>query len=106
MRRGKLIAHFAATARAGLAELAGARSNLSGCDSCMRAFRVLAVLAVGPTPLNPLGVKGAGEDGCTGVGAAIGSAVADALGRSAPVDTIPLTPRRLRDLFALPSDPP
>ncbi len=59
-----------------------------------------------PTPLNPLGLKGAGEGGCTGVGAAIASAVADALGRSAPVDTIPLTPRRLRDLLNLPSDSP
>jgi aerobic carbon-monoxide dehydrogenase large subunit len=58
-----------------------------------------------PTPLNPLGLKGAGEGGSTGVGAAIASAVADALRRSAPVDTLPLTPRRLRNLLALPTDP-
>ena len=51
-------------------------------------------------------VKGAGEGGCTGVGAAIASAVADALGRSAPVGSIPLAPRRLRDLLALSSDSP
>lgn len=53
----------------------------------------------GPTPLNPLGLKGAGEGGCTGAGAAIASAVADALGESKRVDTIPLAPRRLRDLL-------
>lgn len=52
-----------------------------------------------PSPLNPLGLKGAGEGGCTGVGAAIASAVADALGHSAPVDTLPITPQRLRDLL-------
>ena len=60
----------------------------------------------GRSEVDPLRLMDAGEGGCTGVGAAIASAVADALGRSAPVDTIPLTPRRLRDLLALPSDPP
>ncbi|HEX6990044.1 MAG TPA: xanthine dehydrogenase family protein molybdopterin-binding subunit [Bacillota bacterium] len=44
-----------------------------------------------PTPLNPLGVKGVGEGGCTGAGAAVANAVADALGK-APVDRLPLTP--------------
>ena len=34
-----------------------------------------------PSPLNPLGVKGAGEGGINGVGAAIAAAVDDALGR-------------------------
>ena len=38
--------------------------------------------------------------------AQIASAVASALGRSAPVDTIPLTPLCLGDLLALSSDPP
>ena len=32
------------------------------------------------TPLNPLGIKGAGESGITGVGAAIASAIDDAIG--------------------------
>lgn len=32
-----------------------------------------------PSPLNPLGMKGAGEAGCTGAGAAIVNAIADAL---------------------------
>ena len=46
------------------------------------------------------------EGSCTGVGAAIASAQAGALGRSAPVGSIPPTPRRLRDLLALSSDSP
>ncbi len=33
-----------------------------------------------PSPLNPLGIKGAGEGGITAVGAAIASAIDDAIG--------------------------
>ena len=33
-----------------------------------------------PSPLNPLGIKGAGESGINGVGAAIASAIDDAIG--------------------------
>lgn len=47
-----------------------------------------------PTPLNPLGVKGAGEGGCTGAGAAVANAVADALG-GVFIDRIPLTTERV-----------
>jgi carbon-monoxide dehydrogenase large subunit len=43
-----------------------------------------------PSPLNPLGVKGAGEGGTAAVGAALANAVSDALGRS--VTRLPLTP--------------
>lgn len=49
-----------------------------------------------PSPLNPLGVKGAGEAGTAGVGAAIANAVADALGRE--VTRLPLTPQRIVEL--------
>jgi carbon-monoxide dehydrogenase large subunit len=51
-----------------------------------------------PSPLNPLGVKGAGEGGITAVGAAIASAVDDALGRpgAGVVDRLPLSPARVR----------
>jgi CO/xanthine dehydrogenase Mo-binding subunit len=49
-----------------------------------------------PSPLNPLGVKGAGEAGTAGVGAAIANAVADALGRE--VTRLPLTPERVLEL--------
>ncbi|HYL70194.1 MAG TPA: xanthine dehydrogenase family protein molybdopterin-binding subunit, partial [Candidatus Dormibacteraeota bacterium] len=49
-----------------------------------------------PTPLNPLGVKGAGEGGTAGVGAAIANAVADALG--VEVTELPLSPQRVMEL--------
>ncbi len=46
-----------------------------------------------PSPLNPLGVKGAGEGGTAAVGAAIANAVSDALGSEAT--QLPLTPERV-----------
>ena len=52
-----------------------------------------------PSPLNPLGIKGAGEGGCTGVGAAIASAVSDALQKPEAVQTLPITPQRLRHML-------
>ncbi len=50
-----------------------------------------------PSPLNPIGVKGAGEGGITAVGAAVANAIDDALGRpgAAVVDRLPLTPPRV-----------
>jgi len=52
-------------------------------------------LGLSPSPLNPLGVKGAGEVGLVGVGAALANAVADALGRPEIVDRLPMTPERV-----------
>ncbi|MGH7077096.1 MAG: xanthine dehydrogenase family protein molybdopterin-binding subunit [Acetobacteraceae bacterium] len=52
-------------------------------------------LGLSPSPLNPLGVKGAGEAGLVGVGAALANAVADALGRPEIVDRLPMTPERV-----------
>jgi len=49
-----------------------------------------------PSPLNPLGVKGAGEAGVIPVGAVIGSAVEDALGVA--INEMPLSPLRLYEL--------
>ncbi len=49
-----------------------------------------------PSPLNPLGIKGAGEAGVIPVAALIASAVEDAVGF--PIDSVPLSPS---DLFAL-----
>ena len=46
-----------------------------------------------PTPLNPLGIKGAGEGGTVGAGAALANAVSDAIGM--PVRELPLTPDRV-----------
>lgn len=52
-------------------------------------------LGLSPSPLNPLGIKGAGETGLVGVGAALANAVADALGELAAVDRLPMTPERI-----------
>ena len=48
-----------------------------------------------PSPRNPLGIKGAGESGITGVGAALASAVDDALQRPGAITALPITPQRL-----------
>ena len=48
-----------------------------------------------PSPLNPLGVKGAGEGGINAVGAAVAAAIDDAIGRPGAVTQLPVTPRRL-----------
>jgi carbon-monoxide dehydrogenase large subunit len=53
-----------------------------------------------PSPLNPLGVKGAGEGGITPVGAAIASAIDDALQRPGSVTRLPVSPQRLKALMA------
>jgi carbon-monoxide dehydrogenase large subunit/6-hydroxypseudooxynicotine dehydrogenase subunit gamma len=52
------------------------------------------------TPLNPLGIKGAGESGITGVGAAIASAIDDALGIPGAITKLPVTPQRIREILA------
>ena len=52
-----------------------------------------------PSPLNPLGVKGAGEGGINAVGAAIASAIDDAIGKPGAVTELPVTPRRLISLM-------
>lgn len=53
-----------------------------------------------PSPLNPLGVKGAGEGGTLPAAAAVASAVEDALaGRGVVVDRHPLTPETVRRLI-------
>lgn len=49
-----------------------------------------------PSPLNPLGVKGAGEGGITAVGAAVAAAIDAALSRPGTVTVIPATPDRIR----------
>ena len=45
-----------------------------------------------PSPLNPLGVKGAGEGGTNAVGAAIASAVDDALRQPGAITALPILP--------------
>jgi carbon-monoxide dehydrogenase large subunit len=51
-----------------------------------------------PSPLNPLGLKGAGEGGANPVGAAIASAIDDALGQPGAVTRLPVSPQRLKAL--------
>lgn len=51
-----------------------------------------------PSPDNPLGVKGAGEGGVVGCGAAIAGAIEDALGMQGCISTLPITPERVRIL--------
>jgi carbon-monoxide dehydrogenase large subunit len=53
------------------------------------------VTEVAPTETNPLGVKGAGEGGLTGVAAAIAAAIDDALGWSGAVTSLPVDPALL-----------
>ncbi len=51
------------------------------------------------SPLNPLGIKGAGESGITAVGATIASAIDDAIGIPGAVRELPVTPQRLKLLL-------
>jgi CO/xanthine dehydrogenase Mo-binding subunit len=51
-------------------------------------------------PSNPLGVKGAGEAGTSGVGAALANAVACALGDGAAARRLPVTARRVKAAIA------
>ncbi|MFY9761060.1 MAG: xanthine dehydrogenase family protein molybdopterin-binding subunit [Xanthobacteraceae bacterium] len=52
-----------------------------------------------PSPLNSLGVKGAGEGGANAAGAAIAAAIDDALAQPGAVTELPVTPQRLRDIL-------
>lgn len=53
-----------------------------------------------PSPLNPMGLKGAGEGGANAVGAAIAGAIDDALGRPGAVTELPVTPQRLHTIMS------
>src|SRR5205814_3373751 len=61
---------------------------------------IVRILEETPTPLNPLGVKGAGEGGSSGCGGAIANPVADALPPLAvSITALPLSPDRLSALL-------
>jgi carbon-monoxide dehydrogenase large subunit/6-hydroxypseudooxynicotine dehydrogenase subunit gamma len=53
-----------------------------------------------PSPGNALGVKGAGEGGVDGAGAAVAAAVEDALGASRAITELPIVPERVREIAA------
>ncbi len=52
-----------------------------------------------PSPLNPLGIKGAGESGINGVGGAIAAAIDDAIGIPGAVTELPVTPQKLKAII-------
>jgi carbon-monoxide dehydrogenase large subunit len=52
-----------------------------------------------PSPLNPLGLKGAGEGGTNAVGAAIAAAIDDALGQPGAVTHLPVSPQRIHAIL-------
>ena len=59
------------------------------------------ILEEAPSPLNPLGVKGAGEGGIVGTGAALANALSHALKDfGVQVKTLPLTPEHIRAWIA------
>lgn len=58
------------------------------------------ILEDAPSPLNPLGMKGAGEGGVNAAGAAIASAIDDALQQPGLVRRLPATPQYLRRRLA------
>ena len=57
-----------------------------------------------PSPLNPLGLKGAGEGGANAVGAAVASAIDDAIGMPGAITRLPVTPQRLREILRQAAD--
>jgi CO/xanthine dehydrogenase Mo-binding subunit len=80
----------------------GQLQNASFMDFLMPYVTEVPRLQLGhqvtPSPLNPLGIKGAGEAGVIPVAAAIASAVEDAVGFR--IDAMPLNPSRLFELRA------
>ncbi len=82
---------------------------VSFADYLMPTAREVPPIAVlisedAPSPLNPLGLKGAGEGGANAVGAAIAAAIDDALGMPGAVTRLPVTPQRLRALLRATQD--
>ena len=59
-----------------------------------------------PSPLNPMGIKGAGESGVNAVGGAIASAIDNAIGIPGAVTQLPVTPQRLKAILERHAVPP
>ncbi len=80
------------------------RYPLPFADYLMPTAREIPELSIlitedAPSPLNPLGLKGAGEGGANPVGAAIASAIDDALGIPGAVIRLPISPQRLKAIM-------
>ncbi len=83
---------------------AGEPLSVSFADYLMPTAREVPELSIlvtedAPSPLNPLGLKGAGEGGANPVGAAIASGIDDALQRPGAVTRLPVSPQRLKALM-------
>jgi carbon-monoxide dehydrogenase large subunit len=79
--------------------------SVSFADYLMPTAREIPELSIlvtedAPSPLNPSGLKGAGEGGANPVGAAIASAIDNALQHPGAVTRLPVTPQRLKALMA------
>jgi CO/xanthine dehydrogenase Mo-binding subunit len=79
--------------------------SVSFADYLLPTAREIPALSIlvtedAPSPLNPLGLKGAGEGGANPVGAAIASAIDDAIGRPGAVTQLPVSPQRMKALLA------
>ena len=86
---------------------AGEPLSVTFADYLMPTAREVPEISVivsedAPSPLNPLGLKGAGEGGANPVGAVIASAIDDALQRPGAVTQLPVTPQRLRAMLKSP----
>ena len=83
---------------------AGEPLSVSFADYLMPTAREIPELSIlitedAPSPLNPLGLKGAGEGGTNPVGAAIASAIDDAVGIPDAVTRLPVSPQRLKAIM-------
>src|SRR5262249_53301973 len=83
---------------------AGEAISVNFADYLMPTAREVPALDVliredAPSPLNALGLKGAGEGGVNAVGAAIAAAIDDALGMPGVITQLPVTPQRLRKIL-------
>ncbi|HXZ45595.1 MAG TPA: xanthine dehydrogenase family protein molybdopterin-binding subunit [Pseudolabrys sp.] len=83
---------------------AGEPLSVTFADYLMPTAREVPEISVlisedAPSPLNSLGLKGAGEGGANPVGAALSSAIDDALQRPGAVNQLPVTPQRLKEIL-------
>ena len=78
--------------------------SVTFADYTMPTVREIPALEVvitedAPSPLNSLGLKGAGEAGVNAVGAAIAGAIDAAIGIPGAVTRLPVTPQRVREIL-------